>query len=153
MPKYAEENRVDREGLDAFLGRAHRAVLITHRQSGGLQSSPVTCGIDTEGRVLVSTYPQRAKVANIRRNSAVSLCVMEEAWNGEYVHLDGSAEVLDLPDALEPLVEYFRSISGEHPDWDEYREAMAKQGKCLIRIVIEQWGPVSSGGFPPPSEG
>lgn len=105
MPNYATENRVDAGDLDSFLRRGHRAVLITHRSSGGIQSSPVSCGIDAEGRLLVSTYPQRAKVANIRRNPDVSLCVMEEAWNGEYVHIDGRAEVLDMPGALEPFVE------------------------------------------------
>ena len=79
----------------------------------------------------------------------MSACVLSDEWNGAWVQLDGTAEVLDLPDALEPLVEYFRSISGEHPDWDEYREAMRRQGKSLIRISIEGWGPVAAGGFPP----
>ncbi len=75
--------------------------------------------------------------------------MLSDDWDGPYVHLDGRGEVLDLPDALEPLVEYFRSLSGEHPDWDEYRAAMTRQQKCLIRISIEQWGPIATGGFPP----
>jgi hypothetical protein len=82
----------------------------------------------------------------------VSVCVLSDDWDGPYVQVDGTAEVLDLldlPDALEPLVEYFRVISGEHPDWDEYREAMQRQGKCLIRVTIDSWGPIATGGFPP----
>ena len=75
--------------------------------------------------------------------------MLSDEWNGPWVQVDGTAEVLDLPDALEPLVEYFRCISGEHPDWDEYRAAMQEQGKCLIRLTIERWGPIATGGFPP----
>src|SRR3712207_9374244 len=86
-------------------------------------------GLDQEGRVVVSTYPQRAKAANARRDPSVSLCVLSDDFDGPWVQVDGRAEVLDLPDALEPLVDYYRSISGEHPDWDEYRAAMTRQGK------------------------
>ena len=152
MPKYATAERTDREALVEFLSSRHRAVLITRRTSGGLQSSPVTCGLDAQGRLTVATYPQRAKVANIRRDPAVSVCVLSDDWNGPYVHLDGTAEVIDLPESVEPLVEYFRSVAGEHSDWDEYREAMVKQGKSLIRVTIDDWGPVATGGFPPPTE-
>ena len=152
MPKYATAERADRDALVEFLSSRHRAVLITRRASGGLQSSPVTCGLDAQGRLTVATYPQRAKVANIRRDPAVSVCVLSDDWNGPYVHLDGTAEVIDLPESVEPLVEYFRSVAGEHSDWDEYREAMVKQGKSLIRVTIDDWGPVATGGFPPPTE-
>ena len=149
MPKYATANRVDRAGLEDFLRPRHRAVLLTRRSSGGLQSSPVTCGVDAEGRLVVATYPQRAKVANIRLEPAVSVCVLSDDFNGPYVHLDGTAEIVDLPEAVEPLVEYFRSVAGEHDDWAEYRSAMARQGKCLVRVTIDDWGPVATGGFPP----
>ncbi|MFN3602388.1 MAG: PPOX class F420-dependent oxidoreductase [Dietzia sp.] len=149
MTKYATAERPDRDGLEDFLRPRHRAVLITRRDSGGLQSSPVTCGLDGAGRLVVATYPQRAKVGNIRREPAVSVCVLSDDFNGPYVHLDGTAEIVDLPDAVEPLVEYFRSVAGEHDDWDEYRAAMVRQGKCLIRVTIDSWGPVATGGFPP----
>jgi PPOX class probable F420-dependent enzyme len=149
MPKTATADRVDRDELLAFLRPRHRAVLMTRRGDGSPQLSPVTFGVDAEGRVVVSTYPQRAKVVNARREPAVSLCVLSDEWDGPWVQLDGAAEVLDLPEALEPLVEYFRSISGEHPDWDEYRGAMARQGKALLRVTVERWGPVATGGFPP----
>ena len=149
MPRIATAERVERDALLAFLRTRHRAVLLTRRGSGRLQLSPVTCGLDAEGRVVVSTYPQRAKTANARRDPDVSLCVLSDDWDGPYVQLDGQAEVLDLPEALEPLVEYYRSISGEHPDWAEYREAMARQGKSLLRITVTTWGPIATGGFPP----
>jgi PPOX class probable F420-dependent enzyme len=149
MPRTATADRVDRDALLEFLRPRHRAVLVTRRASGDPQLSPVTFGLDGAGRVVVSTYPQRAKVANARRDPAVSLCVLSDDWDGPWVQVDGEAEVLDLPEALEPLVEYFRGISGEHPDWDEYREAMQRQGKSLLRITITRWGPVATGGFPP----
>jgi PPOX class probable F420-dependent enzyme len=149
MPKTATADRVDRDALLAFLRPRHRAVLVTRRGSGAPQLSPVTYGVDAEGRVVVSTYPQRAKVANARRDPAVSLCVLSDDWNDAWVQVEGTAEVLDLPEALDPLVEYFRSISGEHPDWEEYRTAMVRQGKSLVRITITGWGPIATGGFPP----
>ncbi|GAB2980371.1 PPOX class F420-dependent oxidoreductase [Amycolatopsis acidiphila] len=148
-PKIATADRVDREELLEFLRPRHRAILMTTRADGTPQLSPVTAGIDTEGRFVVSTYPKRAKATNARRSPAVSACVLSDEWNGAWVQLDGQAEVLDMPDAVEPLVEYFRCISGEHPDWDEYREAMRKQNKSLIRVTIERWGPIATGGFPP----
>jgi PPOX class probable F420-dependent enzyme len=149
MPTIARADRVDRDGLLEFLRPRHRALIITSRADGSPQASPVTCGVDEQGRVVISTYPERAKARNARRTPRVSLCVLSDEWNGPWVQADGTAEVLDLPEALEPLVDYFRSISGEHPDWDEYREAMQRQGKSLIRISIERWGPIATGGFPP----
>src|SRR3954471_8300506 len=122
MPKTATADRVDRAELLAFLRPRHKALLLTHRGDGSAQLSPVTCGVDEEGRVVVSTYPQRAKAANARRDPRVSILVHSDDWDGPYVQLDGTAEVIDMPEAVEPLVEYFRCISGEHPDWDEYRD-------------------------------
>lgn len=145
----ATAESVTREQLLEFVRPRHRAVLITHKRSGGLQISPVTSGVDEEGRIVISTYPQRAKATNVRRDPSVSVCVLSDDFNGAYVQIDGTAEVLDMPDALEPLVEYFRCISGEHPGWDEYREAMRKQNKSLIRITVDEWGPIATGGFPP----
>lgn len=147
-PQIATNDRVDRAGLLAFLRHRHRMVLTTRRSDGGLQQSPVTAGVDAAGRVLIATYPERAKVGNLRREPAASLLVLSEEWDEAWVQLDGRAEVLDLPAALEPLVEYFRSVAGEHSDWDEYRAAMTKQGTSLIRITIERWGPIATGGFP-----
>jgi PPOX class probable F420-dependent enzyme len=144
----ATNTDVDREKLLEFLRPRHHAILMTTRKNGRPQASPNTCGVDGEGRILISTYPERAKAYNIRRDPRVSVCVLSEEFGGAWVQVDGVAEVLDLPDALEPLVEYFRVISGEHPDWDEYRQAMRDQGKSLIRVTIESWGPIATGGFP-----
>ncbi|MDH6462799.1 PPOX class probable F420-dependent enzyme [Micromonospora sp. A200] len=144
----ASNTRVDRDALIEFIRPRHRVLLMTTRSDGRPQSSPVSCGVDAQGRLVISTYPERAKAANIRRDPRVSACVLSDDWDGPWVQVDGTAEVLDLPDALEPLVEYFRSISGEHPNWDEYRQAMVRQGKSLIRITIESWGPIATGGFP-----
>jgi PPOX class probable F420-dependent enzyme len=108
----------------------------------------VTSGLDGEGRLVISTYPERAKVTNLRRDPRVTACILSDEWNGAWVQVEGTAEVLDMPDALDGLVEYFRNISGEHPDWDEYREAMRKQDKSLIRVTLERWGPIATGGFP-----
>ena len=149
VPKIATADQVDRTTLNDFLRPRHHAVLVTHRADGSPQMSPVTCGLDTSGRLVISTYPQRAKARNARRDPRVSVLVLSDEFNDAYVQLDGTAEVLDLPEALEPLVEYFRVISGEHPNWDEYRSAMQKQGKSLIRVTIDRWGPVATGGFPP----
>ncbi|HEV2781466.1 MAG TPA: PPOX class F420-dependent oxidoreductase [Actinophytocola sp.] len=147
--KFATEDIVDATGLAEFIRPRHRAILVTAKADGRPQLSPVTCGLDAEGRIVVASYPQRAKCRNLKRNPAVSVCVLSDDWNEPYVQVDGTAEVLELPEALEPLVEYFRVIAGEHSDWDEYREAMRRQGKCLIRITIQDWGPVATGGFPP----
>ncbi|NIH86137.1 PPOX class F420-dependent oxidoreductase [Amycolatopsis granulosa] len=149
MPRIATADHVDRAELLDFLRTRHRAVLMTTRADGTPQLSPVTAGIDPEGRFVVATYPQRAKARNARRTPAVSACVLSDDWNGPWVQFDGRAEVLDVPEAVEPLVEYFRSISGEHPDWDDYRAAMVRQNKALIRVTIERWGPIATGGFPP----
>jgi PPOX class probable F420-dependent enzyme len=144
----ATNTRADREQLLEFLRPRHHAILMTTRRDGRPQSSPNTCGVDAEGRIVISTYPERAKAANVRRNPQVSVCVLSDDFGGPWVQVDGTAEVLDLPEALEPLVEYFRVISGEHPDWEEYRAAMRNQGKSLIRVTIDGWGPIATGGFP-----
>ncbi|MFD7566303.1 PPOX class F420-dependent oxidoreductase [Streptomyces tendae] len=147
-PNIATNTRVSLEELLDFVRPRHRAILLTRRSDGSPQGSPLTCGVDDAGRIVVSTYPERAKTRNARRDPRVSIIVLSDEWNGPWVQIDGTAEVLDAPDSVEPLVEYFRNISGEHPDWDEYRQAMVKQGKSIIRIAPEKWGPVATGGFP-----
>ncbi len=145
----ATERHVERDEVLAFVRPRHHGILSTTRRDGRPQASPVTFGVDDEGRLVVATYPQRAKVANLRRRPEATMCVLSDDFGGEWVQLDGTAEVLDLPDALDPLVDYFRAISGEHPDWDEYHQAMVDQGKCMVRLTPERWGPIAKGGFPP----
>jgi PPOX class probable F420-dependent enzyme len=144
----ATTTTVDLPGLLEFVRPRHHGVLLTRRADGGPQASPVTMGVDPQGRIVVSTYPERAKTANARRDPRVSVCVLSDDFGGAWVQVDGEAEVLDLPESVEPLVDYFRSISGEHPDWAEYRAAMVRQGKSLIRVTPTRWGPVATGGFP-----
>ncbi|MDQ6696760.1 MAG: PPOX class F420-dependent oxidoreductase [Actinomycetota bacterium] len=149
MVKIATADRVDRLQLLEFIRSRHRCMLSTRRVDGGDQLSPVTAGVDDQGRIVIASYPQRAKVRNLRRNSAASACFVSDEWNGPWVQVSGTSEILDLPEALDAFVAYYRGIAGEHPDWDEYRQAMVRQGKCLIRLTIEHWGPIATGGFPP----
>ncbi|MDQ2836031.1 MAG: PPOX class F420-dependent oxidoreductase [Actinomycetota bacterium] len=145
----ATNTQVERSELLDFIRPRHQMILITRRGDGAPQSSPVTAGVDAEGRVVISSYPGRAKVHNLRRDPRCSVLVLSDDFGEAWVQVDGSAEVLDLPAALDPLVDYYRAISGEHPDWDEYRQAMTDQGKSLIRITPTRWGPIATGGFPP----
>ena len=124
----------------AFVREHHDAVLLTHRRDGSPQMSPITCNV-SDGRVVLSTRETLAKVKNLRRDPRVSLCVLTSGFYGEWIQVDGTAEVVSLPDALEPLVDYYRSLRGEHPDWDEYRAAMVRDQRCLVRISIERAGP------------
>ena len=147
-PQIAVNTAVTREELLDFISSRHHAVVITTRADGRPQASPVTCGVD-DGKIVVATYPERAKTRNARRNPQVTVLVLSDDFGGPWVQVDGTAEVLNVPEAIEPLVGYFRAISGEHSDWDEYRQAMVRQGKSLLRITPERWGPVATGGFPP----
>lgn len=150
MPRIATNTRVDRDQLLEFVRPRHRMLLVTTKQDGSPQVSPVTGGVDGAGRIVISTYPDRAKVTNLRRRSAATLLVLSDEWDDAWVQIDGTTEVIDMPDqaAEDGLVEYFRCISGEHPDWDDYRAAMRRQGKTLLRITPESWGPIATGGFP-----
>lgn len=139
---------VSREELLDFIRPRHHGILVTTRRDGRPQVSPVTMGVDSEDRVAVSSYPERAKSKNAARNEDASVCVLSNEFNAEWVQLDGRIEVVRQPEAIEALVEYYRSISGEHPDWDEYRQAMARQEKVLLRPTIDRWSPISRGGFP-----
>ena len=149
MPRSVATNTsVPLDDLLEFVRPRHRMVLLTERTDGSAQASPVTGGVDDSGRIVIATYPERAKARNARSRPRAGVVVLSEEWNGPWVQVDGDAEVLDVPEALDALVEYFRNISGEHPDWAEYRQAMLDQGKSLIRITPRRWGPVATGGFP-----
>ena len=147
-PQIATNTSVSRDELLDFIRPRHHAIVITARADGRPQASPVTCGVDEAGRIVVSTYPERAKTRNARRNPQASVLILSDDFGGAWVQVDGDAEVIDMPDAAEVLVDYYRAIAGEHPDWDEYRQAMTRQGKSLLRITPTAWGPVATGGFP-----
>ncbi len=136
---------VDPQRAREFLRGNHRAVLATVRADGRPQLSPVTVTVDAEGRVLVSTRETAIKARNLARDPHASVCVMSDGFFGEWVQIDGTAEIVHLPDAMELLVDYYRRISGEHPDWDDYRAAMRRDRRVMVRITITRAGPDTSG--------
>lgn len=144
----ATNTPVDLPTLLDFVRPRHHMLLVTARADGRPQVSPVSGGVDQDGRIVVSTYPGRAKTRNAERDARVSVCVLSDDWNGAWVQVDGTAEVLHMPEAEDALVDYYRCIAGEHLDWDEYRAAMRVQGKSLIRVTPDRWSPVATGGFP-----
>lgn len=129
----------------AFVRHQHHAVLSTLAADGTPQLSPVTVGTDDEGHVVISTRQTAYKVRNIRRDPRVWLCVMPDSFFGEWIQLAGVASIVELPEAMDLLVDYYRRISGEHPDWDDYRAAMTAQRRVLLRIQINKAGPDRSG--------
>ena len=149
MPRtVATTTTIDRDEMLDFVRPRHHLLLATERADGRPQISPVTGGVDPQGRIVISSYPGRAKTRNADLRPRVSVLVLSDDFGGPWIQVDGDAEVLHMPEAIEGLVEYFRCISGEHPDWDEYRAAMRLQNKSLIRITPTRWGPIATGGFP-----
>jgi PPOX class probable F420-dependent enzyme len=136
---------MDLDEARTFLRTNHRAVMATFRADGRPQMSPVAVAVDDSGRAVMSTRETAMKTHNLRRDPRVSLCVVTEGWYGPWIYVDGRAEVVSLPDAMEPLVDYYRQVAGEHPDWDEYRAAMESERRVLVRIEIEHAGPDRSG--------
>jgi PPOX class probable F420-dependent enzyme len=128
-----------------FIRTNHNAVMATFRRDGRPALSPVTAAVDDAGRIVVSTRQTAMKVAHLRRDPRVALTAFTGPFYGDWVQVEGSAEIVELPDALELLVDYYRSVSGEHPDWAEYREAMVEQQRVIVRFAIERAGPNVSG--------
>ncbi len=123
----------------------HRAVLGTYKRDGSPQLSPVVCVLAEEGRLLISTRETAMKVRNLRRDPRVVLCVFSDGFYGPWLQVEGRAEIIALPEAMEGLVSYYRSLAGEHPDWDEYRQAMIDEKRVLLRVALEKAGPDRSG--------
>lgn len=132
------------EAID-FIRDNHRAVMLTHRGDGSPQMSPVIAAVDDDGRVIVSTRETSMKVANLRRHPRASLCVFTERFFGPWTRVDGEVEIVELPEAMELLVDYYRRVQGEHDDWDEYREAMRDEQRVLVRLSVTEAGPDVSG--------
>lgn len=128
-----------------FVRANHRAVLATRRADGRPQLSPVVAAVDDDDHVVVSTRETAMKTHNVRRDPSVSLCALSDAFFGAWAQLDGTATVVSLPAAMEPLVDYYRRIAGEHPDWDAYRAAMQREQRVLLRIAVTHAGPNRSG--------
>jgi PPOX class probable F420-dependent enzyme len=136
---------MDLEQARAFLRSNDRGVLVTHRRDGQPQMSPVNAGIDPEGRLIISSREPAIKVRNLRRDPRASFCGFTQRFFGPWVQVDGRADIVSLPEAMEPLVEYYRLLAGEHPDWDDYRAAMVRDRRCLIRVTLERAGPSRQG--------
>jgi PPOX class probable F420-dependent enzyme len=136
---------MDHEAALDFIRQNHRGVLATTRSDGTPQMSPVTAGVDDEGRIEISSRETAYKVRHLRALPYASYCGFTDGFFGEWVQVEGPVEVVSLPDALEPLVEYYRRIRGEHPDWEEYRSVMTQENRVLIRITVERAGPTVSG--------
>jgi PPOX class probable F420-dependent enzyme len=132
------------DALD-FARTQHHAVLGTLKGDGTPQLSPVTLGVDDDGHLIISTRQTAYKVKNIRRDPRVWLCGFPDAFFGQWVQIDGTAEIVELPAAMDGLITYYRSISGEHPDWDDYRAAMVRDQRCLLKITPTKAGPNVSG--------
>jgi PPOX class probable F420-dependent enzyme len=136
---------MDLDRARAVLRENHRAVLATSRADGRPQLTPVLVGLDADGRAIISSRETAYKVKNLRRDPKAALCVLNDSFYGEWVQVEGTAEVVSLPEALELLVDYYRRVSGEHSDWDEYRSAMQEQRRVLVRIQLERAGPDRQG--------
>jgi PPOX class probable F420-dependent enzyme len=136
---------MDVRGAQEFLRTNHHAVLSTFRSDGRAQLSPVSVALDAEDRVIVSTREQAVKVRNLRRDPRVSAAVFTDQFFGDWAQVEGTAEIVSLPEAMDGLIEYYRAASGEHPDWDDYRAAMRRDRRCLIRFDIERAGPNLAG--------
>ena len=128
-----------------FLATHHCAVLATRRRDGRLQMSPITVGVDAAGRAIISSRETAYKTRHLRRDPRASLCVFTDEFYGPWVQIDGTAEVISLPAAMELLVDYYQRISGAHPDWNDYRRAMERERRVLLRISIDHAGPDRKG--------
>jgi PPOX class probable F420-dependent enzyme len=136
---------MDLDQAREFMRRHHRAVLANKRPGGGVQQSPVIVTVDDEGRAIISSRETAFKVKNLRRDAWAQLCVFTDRFYGEWIYAEGSATIVSLPEAMEPLIDYYKRFPGENPDWDEYRERMERERRVLIRIALERAGPDRSG--------
>jgi PPOX class probable F420-dependent enzyme len=136
---------MDLEAARAILRDQHRAVLSTIKPDGTPQLTPVLTGLDDAGRVIISTREAAYKTRHLRRDPRAYLCVLPDTFFGRWLQVSGTAEVLSLPDAMEPLVDYYRRTAGEHPDWNEYREAMRRERRVLVRVTLTAAGPDRQG--------
>jgi PPOX class probable F420-dependent enzyme len=136
---------MDLDEARAVVAEQHHAVLATLRQDGTPQMSPVVAAVDDQGRVVVSTRKRAFKVRNLRRNPRAWLCVLPDRFYGRWIQVGGSVRIVELPEAMEGLVDYYRRVSGEHPDWDDYRATMEREARVLLRIDLTSAGPDREG--------
>lgn len=128
-----------------FIRNNPRAVFATRRKDGSPQLSPVLAAVDAESRIIISTRETAMKTRNLLRDPRASICVITERFFGEWHSADGTVDIVGLPEAMEPLVDYYRRAVGEHTDWDDYRRAMERDRRVLLRMSIERSGPTVQG--------
>jgi PPOX class probable F420-dependent enzyme len=133
------------EAAIEFIRTNPRGVLATYRRDGQAQLSPVIAGVDAEDRVVISTREGAMKTRNLRRNPRAAFCAFGERFFGAWHSVEGNVEVVSLPEAMDLLVDYYRRVSGEHPDWQEYRDAMASERRVLLRMTVDRSGPTTQG--------
>jgi PPOX class probable F420-dependent enzyme len=136
---------MDRSEALEFVRANHHGVIATTRSDGRTAMSPIACAVDADGRVVVSTRETAMKAKHVARTPYAAICVLNDGFMGEWVQVEGPAEIVHLPEAMEGLVDYYRQVAGEHSDWDEYRAAMARDRRVLLRITVERVGPNRSG--------
>ena len=132
-----------------FVRSHHHAVLAT-RSSGRIHQSPVLVGLDEEGRLTVSSRETAYKTKHLRADPWAQLCILPDGFFGDWIYVEGEAEVVSLPEAMEPLVDYYRGINGaadrmSADDWDEYRAGMEKERRVILRITPTKAGPDRQG--------
>jgi PPOX class probable F420-dependent enzyme len=136
---------VDVDEALEFIKSNHHGVIATTRSDGRTAMSPIACDVDPDGKVVVSTRETAMKVKHLARDPHVAICVINDGFFGEWVQVEGTAEIVHLPEAMEGLVDYYRRVAGEHPDWDDYRAAMERERRVLLRITVTRSGPNRSG--------
>lgn len=136
---------MDADAAREFIRKNHHAILATYRSDGSPQMSPVAADVDPDGMIVISTRETALKTKNLRRDPRASVCVITDGFYGQWVQVDGRATIVSLPEAMEGLVEYYRRVAGEHPDWDDYRAAMESERRVLLRITVDRAGPNTSG--------
>jgi PPOX class probable F420-dependent enzyme len=136
---------VDVDAARDFARANHHGVLATTRADGSPQLSPITVSVDGDGRFVVSSRETAFKVKNLRRQPRASLCIFTDRFFGEWIQVDGTTEIVPLPEAMDLLIDYYRSVSGEHPDWDDYRAAMVRDQRVIIALTAERAGPNRAG--------
>jgi PPOX class probable F420-dependent enzyme len=136
---------MDLDAAREFVRGNSRAVLTTLRKDGTPQMSPLNVAVDAAGLLVISSRETAFKTKNLRRDPRTWLCVLNDGFYGPWVFVEGTADILSLPDAMEPLVDYYRQLAGEHPDWEDYRAAMVRDQRCLIRISATRAGPDRQG--------
>ena len=137
---------MDIEGARAFAREHHHGILATRHPSGGIRQSPVVAAVDDAGRIVISSRETAYKVRYLREDPWAQLCLFTDRFFGPWAWIEGATEIVSLPEAMEPLVDYRRRFADAvEVDWDDYRVRMERERRVLIRIHVERAGPAKQG--------